>query len=163
MKTKAMIWGLLGVWILHDAEEWLTFAQFAHENSTVVGDCAPSVRRLEVHQRTAISTMGVMVAALTWHGHRTNGASPAFQSAVAGFGLHGVGHLAMSAVIGGYTPGVATSPTLVIPYAAAAWRALGTKGVRGRTTTTVGRAPAMVAGALAVAHLTGWLAARHIR
>lgn len=162
MRLTLSIWGLLGTWVVHDAEEWFAVAPFVHRRAMRAGRTV-SIRKIEVHERTAIAVMGVIVAAATWDGHRTGGASPIFRSALAGFGMHGVGHLAMSAVMRGYTPGVATAPTLVIPYAVAAWRELERSGARPATRTSVAWAPAMVAGSLGISHLVGYLVAARVR
>lgn len=74
--------------------------------------------------------MGLIVLAASARGAQTGGRSPFFQSALFGFGAHGFGHLALTALHRGYTPGVATAPTVVIPYSLWAWRELGRAGVR---------------------------------
>lgn len=82
------------------------------------------------HARTAISLMGLIILTASARGAETGGESPLFQSALVGFGAHGAGHLALSAAYRGYTPGVLTAPTVVIPYSLWAWRELGKAGVR---------------------------------
>ncbi|NLE78596.1 MAG: HXXEE domain-containing protein [Rhodococcus sp.] len=162
MRRRLAIWGLLGTWALHDLEEWFTVAPFVYDRMRRAGVTPPAMRTLEVHERTAIVVMALVVGAATWRGHRTNGESPFFRSAVAGYGLHGFSHLAASVAVGGYSPGVVTAPTLVIPYAAAAWREFG----RGETPRHTGRAvrwaPVTVGAALGVSHLVGYLVARRV-
>lgn len=60
--------------------------------------------------------MGVIVAAAAADGYRTGGRSAFYQTSLNGFGLHGVVHLAQAAATRGYTPGVVTSPLVVIPF-----------------------------------------------
>ncbi|MFE2147875.1 HXXEE domain-containing protein, partial [Streptomyces sp. NPDC059456] len=48
--------------------------------------------------------------------HRTGGRSAFYQAALNGFGLHGLVHLGQAAATRGYTPGVVTSPLLVVPF-----------------------------------------------
>ncbi|MFC0622615.1 HXXEE domain-containing protein [Kribbella deserti] len=66
---------------------------------------------------TAIGLVGVVMAAASVQGARTGGRSALFQSASAGFALHAVTHLAQSAALRRYTPGLMTTPLVVIPYA----------------------------------------------
>jgi hypothetical protein len=65
---------------------------------------------------TAVGGMAAIVAAASVAGHVTGGRSALFQSALNGFGLHGLVHLAQAAAVRGYTPGSVTSPLLVIPF-----------------------------------------------
>ncbi|MEV6110640.1 HXXEE domain-containing protein [Streptomyces sp. NPDC051940] len=111
----AVSWGLLAAWILNDAEELATMARFG----------GLPQRRVN----TAIGLMGVLVAAAAADGARTGGRSAFFRTSVAGFGLHGFTHLASAAVLRRYTPGLATAPTVVIPYAWWAARRLRAAGM----------------------------------
>ncbi|ORV08573.1 HXXEE domain-containing protein [Mycobacterium celatum] len=52
------------------------------------------------------------------------------QATLLGFGVHGVGHLALTAANRGYTPGVVTAPTVVIPFSLWACQSLARAGVR---------------------------------
>ncbi|MER7079561.1 Protein of unknown function with HXXEE motif-containing protein [Saccharopolyspora kobensis] len=126
---RSVTLGLFLAWLANDAEEWFTMAPWTQANP----DRTPPWMRepmSQEHARTAISLMGLVVLAASVRGARTGGRSPFFQSALFGFGAHGVGHLAATALHGGYTPGVATAPTVVIPYSLWAWRELGRAGVR---------------------------------
>ena len=128
---KTVTWGLFLAWLAHDTEEWLTMARWSKENAAQQGGRplpGPPWLRQEISQarvRTAISLMGLVVLAAAARGAETGGESPFFQSALVGFGAHGAGHLALSAAHHGYTPGVLTAPTVVIPYSLWAWRQLG--------------------------------------
>ena len=60
--------------------------------------------------------LAVVVAAAAGDGHRTGGRSGFYQGALNGFGLHALVHLGQAAAVRGYTPGVVTSPLMVIPF-----------------------------------------------
>jgi hypothetical protein len=108
--------------------------------------------RLEVSQRhvnVAIGLMGGLMAGASALGARTGGRSPVFQAALAGFGLHGVTHLAQAAITRGYTPGVVTAPVVVIPFSVWAWRRLRAAGV------TDGPGPSSLWAAAAVPMVLG--------
>jgi hypothetical protein len=69
----------------------------------------------------------------------TDGAAPEpgvgvglLRSAVTAFGLHAVSHLASAAAVRGYTPGVATTPVVVVPWSLWAWRTLRASGLAAR-------------------------------
>jgi Protein of unknown function with HXXEE motif len=51
------------------------------------------------------------------------------QVALGGFAVHGAGHLASAAAVRGYTPGVLTTPLVVLPYSVWAWRTLRASGL----------------------------------
>lgn len=122
---KAVAWGLLGAWMVHDAEELMTMAGWARKNR----DKLPAwlADRLDVsqaHVNVSIGLMGGVMAAASAAGAKTGGRSGFFRAALAGFGLHGVMHLAQAAAMRGYTPGVVTAPIVVIPFSVWAWRQL---------------------------------------
>ncbi|MEV4564781.1 HXXEE domain-containing protein [Nonomuraea sp. NPDC049419] len=151
-------WGLLGAWVVHDAEELVTMARWTREARPLLESRFPGVpwERLEVsqaHAATAIGLMGAVVAGAAAMGARTGGHSPSFQAALAGFGVHGVVHLAQAAVFRGYTPGVVTAPLVVLPYAVWAWRRLRAAGVP-TTSKPSGllALPLVLAGVHALAH-----------
>jgi hypothetical protein len=127
-------WGLFAAWVVHDAEELATMARWSRSARPRLERLFPSVpwERLEVsqaHVTVAIGLMGAVMAAASAEGARTGGRSPLFQAALAGFGAHGVVHLAQAALTRGYTPGVVTSPLVVIPFSVWAWRRLKAAGV----------------------------------
>ncbi|WP_326663443.1 HXXEE domain-containing protein [Streptomyces sp. NBC_00385] len=145
--SGAVTWGLLAAWAANDLEEIATMAGWLRTARPELRKRMPWVpervwRRTALSQRevnTAIGLMGGIVAAAAADGARTGGRSPFFGTVLAGFGLHGVVHLAQSAAYGGYTPGVVTSPTVVIPYSLWALRRLREAGVPvggGRTVAT---------------------------
>ena len=74
--------------------------------------------------------MGALVAAASVDGMRTGGRGRFFQWSLNAFGWHGIGHLAASAVLRGYTTGVVTSPVIVVPYWLWAIRTLRRDGIQ---------------------------------
>lgn len=117
--------GLLAAWAVHDLEEVATMARWSRTRVPVLRERHPRVpdriwqRFASVDSRefaTAVGVMGLVVAAAAADGHRTGGRSAFYQSALNGFGLHGLVHLAQCAATRGYTPGVVTSPLIVVPF-----------------------------------------------
>ncbi|MFB8088683.1 HXXEE domain-containing protein [Streptomyces sp. NPDC055992] len=163
--SGAVTWGLLAAWAANDLEEIATMAGWLRTARPRLRKRLPWVPdrvwdRADLSQRevnTAIGLMGVVVAAAAADGARTGGRSVFFRTALAGFGLHGVVHMAQSAAYGGYTPGVATSPTVVVPYSLWALRRLRAAGipVGGARATAAGLTflPVAVAGVHAAARV----------
>ncbi len=149
--------GLLASWLVHDAEEW--FAVGPWTRARAADPRTPAVLRRAVsdrQQRTAIAAMGVLVAAATAEGVRTHGRSRLFHDAVLAYGLHGLGHLGAAAAVRGYAPGVATTPLVVLPYAA--WALARTTPLHGRAAAKdVLAAAALVPLAIGAAHGVGAL------
>jgi uncharacterized protein with HXXEE motif len=121
---RAVTLGLLAAWIVHDLEEVAAMPGWVRTRLPELRKRYPFVpafvwRQLEVDGpefASAVGVMGGFVAAASVDGLRTGGRSAAFQAALAGFGLHGVVHLAQAALARGYTPGSVTSALVVIPY-----------------------------------------------
>lgn len=117
--------GLLAAWAVHDLEEVATMARWSRTRVPVLRERHPRVpdrlwQRLEAVDgrefATAVGVMGVVVAAASVDGLRTGGRSGFYQGALTGFGLHGLVHLGQAAATRGYTPGVVTSPLVVVPF-----------------------------------------------
>ncbi|MFG2559593.1 HXXEE domain-containing protein [Streptomyces sp. NPDC048496] len=91
------------------------------------------------------------MAAASADGARSGGRSPFFRTVLVGFGLHGIVHMAQALAYRGYTPGVATAPTVVIPYSLWAVRRLKAAGIEsggvGAAAATLAFLPVAVAGA----------------
>ncbi|WP_223190957.1 HXXEE domain-containing protein, partial [Nonomuraea terrae] len=147
---------------VHDAEELATMAGWTRRARPRLERHVPWVpwERLDLPQRhvnTAIGLMGGVIAGAAAMGARTGGRSATFQAALAGFGVHGVGHLAQAAVTRGYTPGAVTAPLVVIPYALWAWRRLREAGVPTSagpsTATALAAFPLVLGGVHALAHV----------
>lgn len=66
--------------------------------------------------RASIAVMGLPVFALSTRGALTRGRSSSWRAGTAAFGLHGIYHLAASAIRREYTPGVVTAVVLVLPH-----------------------------------------------
>jgi hypothetical protein len=60
--------------------------------------------------------MGTVMAASAVRGARTGFQDSWSRAVLDGFGLHGFGHVAGSVAARGYTSGVLTAPTVVIPF-----------------------------------------------
>ncbi len=121
----AVTWGLLGAWVVHDLEELATVPGWLRRNVPGLRKRFPQVpegvwRRAETmgaaEFATAVGVMGAVVGTAAAAGRLTGGRSGFYQSALTGFGLHGVMHLAQAAAVRGYTPGSVTSPLVVLPF-----------------------------------------------
>ncbi|WP_405752274.1 HXXEE domain-containing protein [Streptomyces sp. NBC_00012] len=162
--SKAVTWGLFAAWVANDLEELATMAGWTRAARPVFEERFPRVpetvwQRMELSQRdvgVAIGLMGAVMAAASADGARTGGRSPFFRSVLVGFGVHGVAHLAQSLAYRGYTPGVVTAPTVVIPYSVWAVRRLKAAGVgsggAGATAAALALLPVTVVGVHALAH-----------
>ncbi|MFD4737950.1 HXXEE domain-containing protein [Streptomyces virginiae] len=122
---SAVTSGLLAAWAVHDLEEMATMARWTRTRVPALRERHPGVpdrvwRSLEAVDgrefATAVAVMGLVVAAASADGYRTGGRSAFYQASLNGFGLHGLVHVAQAAVTRGYTPGVVTSPLLVVPF-----------------------------------------------
>lgn len=78
----------------------------------------------------AVGLMAPVVAAASWAGVRSEGRSVFFRGAVLAFGVHGISHLGGAVMARGYTTGLLTAPTVVIPYWRIARKVLRRKGLR---------------------------------
>jgi hypothetical protein len=149
--------GLFVAWIVHDLEELLTMSDTSR---SLVPDWMPvpdSIREQGLTTRylaAGIATIGLIVAAAAVRGYRTQGRSAFYQNTLLAFGLHGLGHIAASLLTWGYTSGVVTAPMVVVFWLWAT-RALEEAGVTNRR--RVPAAIALLAGSLAVGHLTAYL------
>jgi hypothetical protein len=147
--------------MVNDLEELATMSANSRALARRLPDWVPapaSVRRTGLTQRyvaTGVAAVGLVVAAATVRGYRTQGRSAFYQNALLGFGLHGLGHIGISLLVRGYTSGVATAPTVVVPFWLWATRALQQVGVPKRR--SVPPALALVAGSLVGGHLTAYL------
>ena len=134
-RTTVVSSALFAAWAVHDMEELLTMPGCSRQLLAHLPEARaiPEQLRREGlshrHVRVAISLMGVMMALAATEGVRTDARSPLFQTVLACFGWHGVGHLAASALTGRYTSGVLTSPVIVLPYWLWARRELTAAGV----------------------------------
>lgn len=108
-------------WCANDLEELLTMAPTSRDSLArlPVGRFTPDGIRerglSQTHVTLGITVMGGIVASACMAGVATRGRSAWFRGGLLAFGVHGFGHLAMSARARGYTSGVLTSPTVVIP------------------------------------------------
>lgn len=153
--------GLFAAWMAHDLEELATMGGNSRMLITRLPDWAPMPASAREHGLTSryvacgVATVGLVVAAAAMHGCRTQGRSAFYQNALLGFGLHGLGGLGISLLTGSYASGVATSPTIVLPFWLWATRALNQAGVPNRR--SVPAAIALAAGSIAAGHLVASL------
>lgn len=130
--------GLLIAWAAHDAEEVAFGPRWIREHLPELRERFPDVpdrvwHLLEsIDERefaVAVTLMGVLIATAAADGHRTGGRSAAYQTALTGFGLHGLVHLGQAAVLRRYTPGSVISALVVVPYTIWARKRLRRRGV----------------------------------
>lgn len=156
----AATWGLLGAWALHDLEELLTMSRFSRTLPGRLHHHFPRVPdRVWRHAETspaqvtiAIGLMGAIMAGAAWNGARTGGTGRFYQAALTGFGWHAVTHLAQSAALRSYTPGVGTAPLIVAPFALWARHRLARSGVPVPTRRAENDALLLLATALPACH-----------
>lgn len=125
---RKVTWGLLVAWIVHDLEELATMPSFS-QSPDLPGPLAKVLPMSRGEAAAAIGLTGVAMAAASTAGAATNGRSRFFQASLMGFGLHAGTHLAQSVVLRRYTPGLVTTPLVVIPFSVWAWRRLKAEGV----------------------------------
>jgi hypothetical protein len=153
--------GLFVAWMLNDLEELATMSANSRKLVRRLPDWIPvpaSIRERGLTQRyfaSAVPGVGLVVAAAAVRGYRTRGRSAFYQNVLLGFGLHGLGHIGVSLLARGYTSGVATAPTVVVPFWVWATRALRNAGVPNRRSLPA--AIAVTAGTVAGAHLAAYL------
>jgi Protein of unknown function with HXXEE motif len=157
--------GLFAAWMVHDLEELATMSANSRALARRLPDWVPvaaSVRERGFTQRyvaTGIRAVGVVIATASVRGYRTRGRSAFYQNVLLGFGLHGLGHIGMSLLARGYTSGVATTPTVVIPFWLWASRELQQAGVPNRRSLLA--AIALTAGTIAGARLAAYAITRN--
>jgi hypothetical protein len=133
--------GLFAAWACHDLEELFTMRETSRAVAARIPDSVPipdDVRQdglSQQHVQLAMTLMGAYVAAVSAVGVRSRGRSHLFRGALLAFGLHGFGHIGVTAALRQYSSGVATSPTIVIPYWLWARHALAGEGLPDRNGT----------------------------
>jgi Protein of unknown function with HXXEE motif len=155
-RTTRVSLGLFTTWALSDLEELWTMSRNSRDVMRKVPKAVPVpevLRREGISQRhvaMVIGMMGLVMGAAAALGVRSQGRSPVFRGVLLGFGLHGFGHLATTAVTRQYTSGVATAPTMVIPFWLWARRELAKEGITDVDRTAIAVALAGVPLAMAV-------------
>ncbi|MFZ3567856.1 HXXEE domain-containing protein [Streptomyces sp. BH097] len=146
----AVTLGLFAAWALHDTEELLTTPRWIRRNVPRLRERWPDVpervwrlmERVDGREFTAaVGAMAGIVGAGAVAGWASGGRSAAYQTMLNGFGAHGLLHIGQAVAVRGYTPGVLTSPVLVVPFTVWARRRLKRAGV-----LRPGRARDVVAG-----------------
>jgi hypothetical protein len=113
----------LAAWIVHDLEELATMPSWSH-NADLPAPLQKVLPMSRAEAATAIGITGLAMAAASAAGAATGGRSKFFQASLAGFGLHAGTHIAQSVLLRRYTPGLVTTPLVVIPFSLWAWRRL---------------------------------------
>ncbi len=152
--------GLVGTWAVHDVEELLTMPERSQSVASRMPTWLPipeQVRRDGLSREaitTGVALMAGFMTAAAVDGVRSAGRGWFFQTVLAGYGLHGLGHLGSSAALRTYTSGAATSPVVVLPYWLWARRQLRREGVPLRRVAgpAIALTPAVILAALAVGH-----------
>jgi Protein of unknown function with HXXEE motif len=140
-RTTTVSLGLFAAWACHDLEELFTGRETSRLVAARMPDWVPipdDVRQdglSQQHVNLSISLVGAYLAGVCAVGVRSRGRSRLFRSALLGFGLHGFGHIGGTVALRQYTTGVATSPTIVIPYWLWARHALAREGLSDRDGT----------------------------
>lgn len=158
-RSTAVSLGLLGTWAVHDVEELFTMPRYSRTVAARMPSWLPvpeEVRRDGLSGQaltTAVGLMAAFMTAATVDGVRSGGRGWFFQTVLAGYGLHGLGHLGASAALRSYTSGAATSPLVVVPYWLWARRRLRREGVPLRRVAgpAMAMTPAVILSAVAVA------------
>ena len=155
--------GLFFAWLAHDLEELVTMAPAQAAGLRVPAWVpVPAAWRArgmgQHHVNVAVTLMGLVVAAGAIDGWRTSGRGWFYQNSLEAFGLHGFGHMAASLATRGYTSGVVTSPTIVIPAWLWATRTLRARGVPDRRSRVA--ALALAASTLAALHAAAYAITR---
>ncbi|SJM62292.1 HXXEE domain-containing protein [Gulosibacter sp. 10] len=117
---------LFAAWTLHDVEEAVAFPQTCDRLADRTG-----AERLRMDGRqswAAVGMMAVLVGTSCLRGERTRGRSRLYRAVLAGLEAHVGTHLIASAVLRGYTAGVATAVPVMLPGAVLARRELERRG-----------------------------------
>ncbi len=154
--------GLLAAWALHDAEELAVAPRWIRARLPELQERFPNTpehvwRWMEsVDEREfaiAVTLMGLLITAAASDGRRTAGRSAAYQTALTGFGLHGLVHLGQAAALRQYTPGSVTSALIVVPYTLWARKQLRRRGaLRPTRPRDAARGLALALAGVAAAH-----------
>ncbi len=160
--TKVSL-GLLVAWAISDIEELATMSRTSQQVLARLPDRVPvpgPLRRAGISPSEFLAVFGMMGAVMgtaTVLGIRSGGRSAAFRGALLGFGLHGFGHLAASAVARQYVSGAITAPTMVIPFWLWARRELARDGLTDTDRAALAVAAAGVPITLGMHALAYWL------
>ncbi|MEA3018233.1 MAG: hypothetical protein QOI38_2955 [Sphingomonadales bacterium] len=150
MQAKSTIlWLLPAAFVLHDAEEAATMADWLARNG---GRLPPALRSLfdggEAAMLAAMAALFLLLVAGTAWATFSRGRAEllVYATLLGGFFVHGFGHLGQALLFGGYTPGVATALVVVIPASIALYARLRRMGLDRRTLLLTGAAGALLVG-----------------
>jgi hypothetical protein len=99
----------------------------------------------------AIGLVGLVMAAASVAGARSGGRSAFYRAMLAGFGWHAVTHVAPAAALRSYTPGLVTTPLVVVPFSL--WAAGVTGGASRPPASSLALLPPVLLAAYGAAHL----------
>jgi hypothetical protein len=142
-RTTKVSLGLLATWAISDLEELWTTSRNSKDVVRKLPKAVPlppAVRRDGISQRhvvTAVAMTGLVMSTAAALGVKSGARSPVFRGVLLGFGVHGFGHLAMAAAARQYVSGLATAPTMVIPFWLWARKELAKEGITDVDRTTV--------------------------
>jgi len=159
-RTTKVSLGLFATWAISDIEELSTTSRNSKDVLRKLPKVVPVpgvLRREGVSQRhvvTGVAMMGLVMGTAAALGVRSGARSPVFRGVLLGFGLHGFGHLAMAAVARQYVSGLATAPTMVIPFWLWARKELAREGITDLDRTTIAIAVAGVSLLMGIHALT---------
>lgn len=118
---------LFAAWVLHDIEEALTFPSSCDKLAEATG--IESFRMTHAQSWAAVGMAGTVIATACIRGARTRGRSSLYRAVVAGLESHVATHVGMSLLAGGYSAGVVTAVTVMLPGARYARSELARQGV----------------------------------
>jgi Protein of unknown function with HXXEE motif len=160
--TKVSL-GLLATWAVSDIEELCTMHRSSQQVLARLPDRVPvpaRLRRSGVPQSQFLAVfglMGLVMGTATGLGIRSGGRSALFRGVLLGFGLHGFGHLALTAAARQYVSGAVTAPAMVIPFWLWARRELRRDGISDTDPRAAAVAAAGVPLAVGLHALAYWL------
>jgi len=102
-------------WLIHDAEEALTFPATSRLVAAKLGSSRISVTTAQ--SVIAIALVGLLVAGACAQGSRSNGESRLYRAVLAGLEAHVATHVLASVALKQYTAGLVTAPLIMLPGA----------------------------------------------
>lgn len=104
---------LFAAWALHDIEEALAFPSSCDKLAEATG--IESLRMSPAQSWAAVGMAGAVVATASIRGARTRGRSSLYRAVIAGLESHVATYVGMSLLAGGYSAGMVTAVTVMLP------------------------------------------------
>ncbi|HEX2892867.1 MAG TPA: HXXEE domain-containing protein [Marmoricola sp.] len=111
--NRAVTWGLLASWVVHDVEEVATIGSYA---AAYERRCGRPFAVQPDQMALAVTSIGAVVSVAAARGAASGGRSTMFRQVLLAHAAHSVWHVAASAVTRSYTPGVVTAVAVVAPH-----------------------------------------------